>query len=275
MKPFRDVHVVGLVTNLPGPLVLSRLAEMGARCIKVEPPTGDALQMGFPDLYKKLTQDQVVLKMDLKDTPKLMDLLEKAQLLVTTIRPKTLEKLGLGWKNLQEKFPKLSHLSIVGYGPEYGDRPGHDLTYQATKGFIQPPNMPITTWADLAGAQEATIQALALLSSNHQGQAQKKEVALADALDFFAIPYDLGLTPKDGVLGGGLSQYRIYQAQNGWVAFAAIEPHFLEKFKTLNQLSECDEETLSSVFLKKPSREWEEWAKANDLPLAEVKTRNA
>ena len=63
-------------------------------------------------------------------------------------------------------------------------------------------------------------------------------------------------------------------ASTGWIAFAAIEPHFLEKFKTLNQLSDSDEETLSSLFMKKSSREWEEWAKANDLPLAEVKNKS-
>jgi alpha-methylacyl-CoA racemase len=272
-KPLAGVKVVGLVMNLPGPLVLWRLSQMGATTVKVEPPQGDALGHFFPDLYQKLSAGQEVLRQDLKDREKLHSILRDADLLVTTLRPSTLEKLGLNWEKIQETFPKLSHVSITGYGGADESWAGHDLTYQASKGFVQPPNLPFNCWSDLAGAQESVIQSLLLIKQSREGKAAHAQVSLAEALEFYAIPMDYGMFGAKGALTGMVPTYQVYPAKDGWVALAILEPHFQEKFQKLAETDDLSAENLTRLFSAKSADQWESWAKAHDLPIAKVRQR--
>lgn len=271
MKPLAGTRVVGLVTNLPGPIVLHRLHDLGAQATKVEPPGGDALARSFPNFYEMLTAGQRILNIDLKDYSKLEPLLAESDLLITTMRPKTLERLDLGWSGLQIKFPRLAHLSIVGYGAPDQDRPGHDLTYQAVKGFVKPPNLPENTWADLAGSLGAYAAALLLIAEIRVGRFHHQEISLSESLKEFMLPTQMGLTADAGVLRGALPNYQIYEASEGWVALAALEHHFWEKFQQLNGLEHAREPELKNLFKKKTSEEWENWAKSHDLPLVRVR----
>jgi alpha-methylacyl-CoA racemase len=65
--PLRDVRVLTLAVNLPGPLAASRLCAMGAFVIKVEPPGGDPLERMCPVYYEDLSAGQEVVRLDLKD----------------------------------------------------------------------------------------------------------------------------------------------------------------------------------------------------------------
>lgn len=275
MKALENLRVTGLVTNLPGPLVLHRLHQMGARTKKVEPPEGDALERAFPEFYERLTAGQTILKQDLKDAAKLRDVLAQTDILVTTIRPRTMARLGLEWNALHEAFPKLSHLSIVGYPAPDEDRPGHDLTYQAAQGLVEPPQLPANTWADIAGALEATISALELAIDWHAGRYRRETVSLSGSLWSFKLPVEMGLAAPEGVLRGALPNYQIYESQDGWVALAALEPHFWARFQELTGLSHPNENDLKALFVRKPAAEWERWARNHDLPLVRVRQDRA
>jgi crotonobetainyl-CoA:carnitine CoA-transferase CaiB-like acyl-CoA transferase len=96
---------------------------------------------------------------------------------------------------------------------------------------------------------------------------------LVEVVEVFAQPLRHGATAAGGALGGGLPGYNLYQARQGWVALAALEPHFWQRFKEELRLNHApvDVTLLKSIFITKTAAEWEVWAAARDLPLAAVR----
>lgn len=272
--PLSGVRVVSTALNLPGPIAAARLTSMGAAVTKVEPPGGDPLASVSPDWCADLVRGQRVERLDLKQEPdraRLDELLSGADLLLTSSRPSALTRLGLSWDELARQWPDLCQVAIVGEPAPHGDRAGHDLTYQALTGTVRPPGMPTLPVADLAGAERAVSAALsALLERAATGRGCFREVALSAVLEEWAEPLRRGITTPDGVLGGGLPAYRIYPAAQGWVAVAALEPHFRRRLAELLGASE-DAGELERVFATRTATEWERWAGEQDLPLAAVR----
>ena len=121
-------------------------------------------------------------------------------------------------------------MAIIGDAPPEENRPGHDLTYQATLGLVSPPEMPRTLIADLGGAEEAVSTALSLLLARERtGVAGFAQVSLAQAAARFALAHQHGLTLASGLLGGAWPGYNLYRTADGWIAVAALEPHFAER----------------------------------------------
>jgi alpha-methylacyl-CoA racemase len=274
-SPLDGFHVVTLAVNVPGPVAAARLRGLGARLTKVEPPLGDPLAGYVPAWYRELAEGQEVVTLDLKHPAgraRLADLLAGADLLLTSTRPSALERLGLGWEALHAAHPRLSHVVIVGHAPPDGDRAGHDLTYQAAAGLLSPPHPPRTLLADLAAAERAVSAALALLLARERGgEAGRAEVSLADAALEVAVPLRHGLTAPGGLLGGGLPAYGLYRAADGWVALAALEPHFAERLRRELGVERLDREALETRFAARSAGEWERWAAERDLPIAAVR----
>jgi crotonobetainyl-CoA:carnitine CoA-transferase CaiB-like acyl-CoA transferase len=274
MKPLEGVQVVTLAVNLPGPAAAARLHDWGAAVVKVEPPAGDPLAQARPEWYEVLCRGQTVLRLDLKQAEGRRQLdpwLDRSDLLLTATRPAALRRLGLDWATLHARHPRLCQVALVGSPPPHDDLPGHDLTYQARAGLLDPPRLPRACLADLAGAEQAVSSALALLLARERGQgAQYAAVSLAEAAADFAAPWRYGLTTPDGLLGGAFPGYDLYRTREGWVALAALEPHFWEKVARELGLAAPDREQLQQALLTKTAEEWEEWAVARDLPLVRV-----
>src|SRR5579885_447372 len=79
----------------------------------------------------------------------------RADLLITSMRPRALQACGLDWSRTHAAFPRLSHVEIVGEGGDRAGGAGHDLTYQAVAGLLTPPAMPRTVFADMFAAERA------------------------------------------------------------------------------------------------------------------------
>jgi crotonobetainyl-CoA:carnitine CoA-transferase CaiB-like acyl-CoA transferase len=274
MKILDGVRVVSLAVNLPGPLAVARLHALGASVRKVEPPTGDPLGQARPEWYRLLHEGVEVRRLDLRQAGGRTELdswLSQADLLITASRPAALERLGLGWDDLHRRFPDLCQVALVGHAAPEEDRPGHDLLYQAEHGLVLPPALPRTCLADLAGALEAVLAALQLLWARRAGQpGQRSAVSLAQAAAWFAEPVRQGLTTPGGILGGGFGGYNVYRAARGWVAVAALEPHFQRALASELGLSCLDADDLQQRFLTRTASEWVAWARQRDLPLVEV-----
>jgi crotonobetainyl-CoA:carnitine CoA-transferase CaiB-like acyl-CoA transferase len=134
------------------------------------------------------------------------------------------------------------------------------------------PHLPRTCLADLAGAQQVVSTALALILGRERGQGSAyAEVSLAEAAEWFAEPWRQGLTTPGGVLGGGRPGYRLYPAKVGWIAVAALEPHFERRLVEALQLTAADEDQFRRLFLTRTAEEWEEWAAQYDVPIAAVR----
>jgi crotonobetainyl-CoA:carnitine CoA-transferase CaiB-like acyl-CoA transferase len=275
MRPVEGVRVLTLAINLPGPLAADHLRRLGATVVKVQPPAGDPLAKASPQWYEVLHQEQTVLTLDLKqdeDRQQLDDWLGRSDLLLTAMRPVALQRLGLSQAAVQARYPRLCQVALLGYPPPDEDRPGHDLTYQARAGLLEPPRLPRACLADLAGAQQVVCTALALLLARERGQGtQYAQVNLTEAAEEFAAPWRYGLTTPDGLLGGARPGYNLYRAREGWVALTALEPHFWEQLTHGLGLTAPDCEQLQQVFLTRTAAEWEAWATTRGLPLVRVR----
>ena len=273
--PLKDTRLVTLALNVPGPVAVSRLVKLGATAIKVEPPSGDPLSRVAGAWYDSLTQGQTVVTLDLKngrDWDELDRSLSEADLLLTSFRPSALKRLRLDWETLHRKYENLCALNIVGYPAPDEEIPGHDLTYQARLGLLLPPQLPLTLFADLAGAERAVSVCLALLMNfGRTRSAEFAQVSLYESLLDLAMPLTVGLTASTGPLGGGFPLYGLYQARKGWIALAALEPAFAQRFISELNLSEASLTELEIIFKQLTAQEWEQWARERDLPVAAVR----
>jgi crotonobetainyl-CoA:carnitine CoA-transferase CaiB-like acyl-CoA transferase len=274
VKPLEGIRVVNLAVNIPGPVAAWRLAGLGASVTKVVPPAGDPVQAVAPDWYRELTEGQTVVELDLKEAAarrELAGMLEASDLLLTSSRPSALARLGLAWSELEARYPRLLQVGIVGHPAPNQERAGHDLTYAAETGLAVPPHLPRTVIADLAGAERAATAAAALLAARAQpGGARYLEIALSDAAADFAAPLRHGITTAGGVLGGAQAVYRFYEASDGWVAVAALEPHFRRRLVAELGVAGEDAETIAACIRGRTATEWEAWAVELDLPLVAV-----
>ena len=226
----QNVRIISLALNLPGPAALSRCRQMGADCLKLEPPGGDPMKQYSPAAYARLHEHIEVQSLDLKlasSRQRLHDELATADVLITSFRPMALVKLGLTWQTLHLHYPHLSQIAIVGAPGARADEPGHDLTYLAENDLVTGLDLPATLYADMGGslmASEAVLQAI--MHQRSTGHGIHLEVALSNAAGYLALPRNWGLSQSGAAVGGGHAGYRIYRCQDGRVALAALEPHF-------------------------------------------------
>jgi alpha-methylacyl-CoA racemase len=274
-RPLEGVRVVSLAINLPGPLAAARLAALGADVLKVEPPAGDPLQRVAEGWYADLIRGQQVRCLDLKTaegSTALAGLLPGADLLLTSSRPSALAALGLGWTDLSARFPRLCQVAIVGRSGAEAELAGHDLTYQAAAGLLDGAQMPRVPYADLAGAERAAAEALAVLFARQlHGEATYREVSLAEAAAELAEPLRRGLSRRGDMLGGGLPGYNIYPSRDGYIALAALEPRFWQRLLAALG-TDGSPGGLAALFATRTSSEWEAWGAAHDVPIAAVLT---
>ncbi len=268
--PLAGARVVSLAINLPGPLAARRLADLGARVTKVEPPSGDPLAEVAPDWYRELVEGQAVRTLDLKDPVarrELDGLLGDAEVLLTASRPSALARLGLSWKRLHRDFPRLAQVAITGGSGPDAEQAGHDLTYQAAAGLLADDAMPRSLFVDLLGAEQAATMGIVAVVEARAGHGTYREVSLADAAQSLASPLRYGLTAPGGPLSGALPHYRTYRTADGHVALAALEPQFYQR--VVDRLGPPD--GWDAAFAAHPTEHWTGWASSDDVPLVALR----
>ena len=275
MDLLQGIRVVSTALNLPGPVACARLRDLGATLAKVEPVAGDPFEQYCPSWYLRLHHGMHVHRIDLKDPAgreRLDVMLANTDILVTAQRAAALARLGLDPANLASRHPLLCHVAISGHPPPDDEVPGHDLTYMAKHGLVQPPAMPPTLFADMAGAERAVSTALAMvLARRRSGRGGSQPVPLEEAAQALAQPLHEGLTTPGAMLGGGLAGYNLYAARDGWIAVAALEPHFAERLAASLGLPGLDAATLAERFSAESAAHWEGWARERDLPILAVR----
>ncbi len=283
------VRILSLSLNLPGPAALLRLGQMGASCIKFEPPaptnaasgiTGDPMSAYSRTAYTALHTCIRVEAVDLKTEPgqaKMQSALATTDVLLTSFRPSALKKLGLEWTKLHRDYPALSLVAVVGAPGLDADSPGHDLTYLAENGLVTGLDLPATLYADMAGAlmtTEAVLQAVLLQRQTLHGH--HFEVALSQAAAHLALPRHWGLTLAGTPIGGGHAGYQLYPCLDGRVAMAALEPHFAKslcvaaglRWTTPAMMMEASTRHAIAGFVASHScQALDELARQHDIPL--------
>ena len=165
LQALKGVRVLSLSLNIPGPGALMRCQQMGAKCVKLEPPSGDPMALYSQAAYAQLHAGVRMVQADLKTAQGQRVLhrqLAKTDVLLTSFRPSALNKLGLSWKLLHQQYPQLSMVAIVGASGARAEESGHDLTYMAENDLIPGLDLPASLYADMGGslmASEAVLQA--------------------------------------------------------------------------------------------------------------------
>ena len=143
----QNVRIVDCTRDIAGPVATMLAAEMGADVVKVEPPGGDEMRHWPPFVDGESVyfvscnrgKRSIVLNLKAADGRRAFHgLLATADVMVENYRPGTLEKLGLGWSDLHERYPRLVWVSVTGYGRS-GPRasaPAYDSMMQAFSGIM-------------------------------------------------------------------------------------------------------------------------------------------
>ena len=144
-----DIRVVDLSRVLAGPLCGQMLADHGADVIKVEPPDGDETRGWGPPFVRDdhsayfdgLNRNKRNVSIDLRTEDGqalLRRMLEGADVVIENFKAGTLERWGLADEVIAERFPRLIHCRITGYGVDgpLGGAPGYDAVLQALSGLM-------------------------------------------------------------------------------------------------------------------------------------------
>ena len=199
------------------------------------------------------------------------NVLAEADAFLTSHRPSALQRLALDWQSNHQRYPRLSQVDIIGFPGDQDHTPGHDLTYLAKLGMLLPPQMPLTLLGDIASSERTVAAVLALLLHRaRHGSAGHERVSIYEAAELYALPLQYGVTAPEGPLGGGLPVYQMYSTQDGWIAIAALEPHFRQRLGQELNLQPVTKDALGKIFLTKTAEEWEQWGLERDLPIAKL-----
>ncbi len=207
--PLAGLLVIDFTAFESGPLGTVMLADHGARVIKVEPPTGDAVRaIGYghkerPDLFKEtvnvefqqFNRGKEGITLNLKDPDDhafALKLITKADVVVENYRPGVMKRLGLDYDTVKTLNPSLIFVSISGYGQfgEFATNAAFDVVVQATSGFMsatgQPGGKPTKSGPSIADAGASIYGYAALLTALYGREKTGKgclvDVAMQDAL---------------------------------------------------------------------------------------------
>jgi crotonobetainyl-CoA:carnitine CoA-transferase CaiB-like acyl-CoA transferase len=145
----QGIKIIDLSRVLGGPYCTQILADHGADVLKIEPPQGDETRGwgppfdadGTASYFLGLNRNKRGMTMDLHDAAQreaLLKLLENADVLVENFKTGSMEKWGIGFDTLHEKFPRLIHCRVSGFGADgpLGGLPGYDAAIQAMSGLM-------------------------------------------------------------------------------------------------------------------------------------------
>ena len=246
-NPLDGVLVVSLEQAVAAPFCSSRLADAGARVIKIERAEGDFARGydkavdGQSAYFVWLNRGKESAVIDIKDSAGnalLHRILAKADVFIQNLAPGAAARAGLGSAELREAYPRLITCDISGYGEEgpYRDMKAYDFLIQAETGLASitgGPNEPSRVGVSLcdiaAGMYAVTGICQALMQREKTGTGEGLQVSLFDALgEWMSVPLLLhdhtGKAPvRLGLNHPGISPYGAYAANDGDYVVISIQ----------------------------------------------------
>lgn len=297
--PLRGVKVVEIAGIGPGPHACMILADLGADVIRIDRPGGNPLSAGDKDL---LNRGRPSVALDLKRpeaVAAVLDLVERADVLVEGMRPGAVERLGLGPEDCWARNPRLVVGRMTGWGQEgpWSQVAGHDMNYIAISGALDGlgqdrdrPHFPNNLLGDFGGGSTYLVIGVlaALLEARASGRGQVVDAAIVDgtahlnamASTFAALGLDSGRR-RSGLLDGGTPWYDLYETSDGrHVSVGALEPQFWAELvaRIGIELPDRDDpanlrairEALTARFKERTQAEWGEVFDGTDACVAPV-----
>src|SRR5690349_9878500 len=247
MRCLEGITVVAVEQAVAAPYASSRLADAGARVIKVERPEGDfargydGLVRGESAYFVWLNRGKESLCLDLKeaaDRALLDNMLARADVFIQNLAPGAAGRLGLGGAALTSRYPRLIHCSISGYGEEgpYATQKAYDMLVQGESGLLAVNGTPeesarvgISICDIGAGitAYGAILQSL--IARGRSGKGRTIEVSLFQAIaDWMNVPYlqtryGERPPPRVGLRHPTIAPYGAFPCRDGKALLLAVQ----------------------------------------------------
>lgn len=244
--PLSGLLIVSLEQAVSAPQCTCRLADAGARVIKVERPEGDFAR-GYDHVvhgesayfvWLNRGKESIVLDLSKQDDKALLQrMLAKADVFVQNLKPGAVAKLGFDIARLRRDYPALICCSISGYGESgpYAQRKAYDLLIQAESGLASVTGGPDSaarvgvSVVDIAtgmNAYEAILEALIVRGKTGQGAAIS--VSMFDAMaDWMTVPLlqaEGGKPPQRlGLAHPSISPYGVFKSRDGADVLISIQ----------------------------------------------------
>ena len=274
-KPLHGILVLDFSQFLSGSLATLRLADMGARVIKIERPgagdLGRTIYLSDTDvhgentLFHAINRNKESYAADLKnpsDLDKLRQLIARADVMVQNFRPGVMERLGLGYDKVSQINGRLVYGIVSGYGnaEAWRDRPGQDLLAQARSGIMwlsgdegDPPTPMSLAIADMLAGHNLCEGILAcLVRRGVTGRGGMVETSLIEALLDFQFEVltthlnDGRRPPRRSAFRNAhaylAAPYGVYDTSNGYLALAMTHLPTLGKLLDLPALQESSDQ---------------------------------
>ena len=245
-KPLDGLLVVSLEQAVAAPMASRRLADAGARVIKLERPEGDfargydQVAHGQSSYFVWLNRGKESVRVDLTKAADLAlfdALLAKADVFIQNLKPGSLARLGYSFEDLRRRFPRLIICSISGYG-ETGPnaaRKAYDLLIQTEAGLAavtggpEAPGRVGVSIVDLStgmNAYEAILEAL--IGRGRTGEGCDIRVSMFDTVaEWMAVPMlhaEAGSPPKRiGLAHPSLAPYGVFETRDGAQILISIQ----------------------------------------------------
>ncbi len=314
--PLHGVVVLDLSHNLAGPLTTMHLGDMGAEVIKVERPEGDewrrhertAGSPGRSRHHMQVNRNKRAVCLDLAHPDArgvLDDLIARADVLLTNMRPGVPEALGFGWERASALNPALVYCAMTAFGDTgpRGGRRGYDLVMEALAGFM-PPSLaqgddppsasPIPIHDTALPLLACTGILAALIERGRTGRGQRVDATMLGAgvaLNAHSL-VRVESAPGHGTSTFSRALYRPFRTADGWIAVAAYAERLAHALCDVlgmpgllarppwddraERVAREDElvALLAPPFLTRTTAEWDEALGAAGIPAAPVRERD-
>lgn len=254
--PLAGITVVSLEQAVAAPFATRQLADLGARVIKVERPSGDFARayddkvrgMSSNFAWLNRSKESIVLNLtEPSDVAVLNQLIAQADVFVQNLAPGAVERLGIGPEHAVTLNPEIIYASISGYGTDgpYGNKKAYDLLMQCEAGLLsvtgtaQEPAKAGIAIADIAAGMYTYSGILAALFHRMKtGEGEVLEITMLDALgEWMMFPYlytEYGGEEqiRSGAFHATIAPYGPFPTADGTVFFGVQNEREWERFCT-------------------------------------------
>ena len=256
MGPLAGLRVLDLSSVLMGPYATQILGDYGAEVIKVEAPAGDLVReitpartpgMGAMYLNTNRSKESIVLNLKTEEgRAAVLRMVAQSDVVVTNVRPRKMDRLGLSWEVLRQTNPKVIYAALVGFdqqGP-YAGRPAYDdliqggacIPYLFQKAGRKPAYVPAAICDRIVGMSAVNAILAAVIERDRSGQGQKAEVPVYETMLAMILADHLGgLTFVPPLDQGGYRRHlspdrKPYETRDGHVCALIYNDGHWERF---------------------------------------------
>ncbi|MBC7595023.1 MAG: CoA transferase [Kineosporiaceae bacterium] len=296
------MRVVELVGLGPGPFAAMMLADLGADVIRVDRPGGNMLAVAPPE-RDILGRGRPSIAVNLKDprgAALVLDLVDKADVLIEGFRPGVTERLGIGPDDCLARNPKLVYGRMTGWGQDgpLAQTAGHDVNYISVAGALHPigraggpPQIPLNLVGDFGGGSLYLVAGVlaAVIEARTSGKGQVVDAAIVDGaahlMSIMVSMQQAGVWSDNrgtNLLDTGAPFYDVYETSDGrHMSVGGLEPQFYAAMTDILGLVDPPDRNdiavwpalrsaLAAKFAEKTQAEWTEIFDGSDACVAPV-----